>query len=164
MRLWPGCGVLSGFGIARRSPLPVPALLTMQNTIEDSAVMLKTKELCQVILDQPDLQAHRRCIAAFLEDAGARAQYDAVVAKGQVIHEKQHRAQTLTGEELADFERHRDALLKNPVARAFIDAQEEMHRVQQSIQQYVSKTLDLGRLPRPEDLECCDHEGCGCHQ
>ncbi len=124
--------------------------------------MLKTKELCQAILDQPELQAHRRSISLFLANAAARAQYDAVVAKGQVLHEKQHKAQPLTGEELADFERHRDELLKNPVARSFIDAQEEMHQVQQSIQQYVSKTLELGHLPQPEDLECCNHEGCGC--
>ena len=50
------------------------------------------------------------------------------------------------------------------VARGFLDAQEELHTVQQSIQQYVSKTLELGRVPKEEDLNDggCGH-GCGCH-
>jgi hypothetical protein len=58
-------------------------------------------------------------------------------------------------------------LLRNPVARGFIDAQEELQQVQRSVHQYVSKTLELGRLPTEEELDgggCCgeNHGGCGC--
>jgi hypothetical protein len=36
--------------------------------------------------------------------------------------------------------------------------------VQETIHQYVNKTLELGRLPTEEDLNggSCGH-GCGCH-
>ena len=53
---------------------------------------------------------------------------------------------------------HRKAL------RGFLDAQQELHEIQESIQRHVSKTLELGRLPEPADLEegSCGH-GCGCH-
>ena len=70
----------------------------------------------------------------------------------------------LTGEEISDFEQHREALLKNPVARGFLDAQEELHQVQHSIQKYVNKTLELGRLPTEAEMNSCcsDHGGCGC--
>jgi hypothetical protein len=70
----------------------------------------------------------------------------------------------LTGEEISDFEQHRDTLLKNPVASGFLDAQQELHQVQESIHKYVNKTIELGRLPSEEELSesCCNHGGCGC--
>jgi cell fate (sporulation/competence/biofilm development) regulator YlbF (YheA/YmcA/DUF963 family) len=135
----------------------------MQTMIEETPVIRKTKELCQTILEQPDMQALRQRIAAFMADASSRAQYEAVAAKGQALHEKQQRAVPLTGEEVAAFEQQREALLANPVARGFLDAQEEFHQVQQSVHHYVSKTLELGRVPGPEDFDGgCGHEGCGC--
>ena len=54
--------------------------------------------------------------------------------------------------------------MNNPVARGFLDAQDELHHVQQSIQQYVTKTLELGRMPTEEEMNgggSCGH-GCGC--
>ncbi len=127
--------------------------------------MRKTRELCQAILEEPRMQAARQRIDAFMGDRQAREQYDALVSKGQALQEKQHQSQPLSGAEISDFESHREALLNNPVARDFLDAQEEVHEVQHSIQKYVSKTLELGRLPSEEDLNgggCCGDHGCGC--
>lgn len=137
----------------------------MPSTIEDSAVMQKTKELCQAILDQPNMQSIRKRIDAFLVDDRARGQYEDVVNKGQALQQKQENSLPLSGDEIAEFEQHRDALLNNPVARDFLDAQEELSVVQKSVQKYVNKTFELGRLPTPEDLEtgCGGHGGgCGC--
>ena len=98
-----------------------------------------------------------------MADEKTRGQYDVLVNKGQVLQQKQQLSTPVSGEEIADFEQHRDALLQNPVARDFLDAQEELHQVQQSIHQYVNKTLELGRLPTEEELggDNCGH-GCGC--
>lgn len=135
----------------------------MQMTTEDTAVMRKTKELCQTILDQPNMQSVRQRIDAFMGDETSRAQYDNLMSKGQALQQKQQASQPLSGEEIADFEQDRDALLKNPIAWNFLDAQEEMHEVQHSIQRLVNKTLELGRLPTEEDLsESCGHGSCGC--
>lgn len=123
----------------------------------------KTKELCQTILDQPNMRSIRERINAFMNDDKSRAQYDGLVNKGQALQDKQQQAAPLSGEEISDFERERDALLNNPVARGFLDAQEELHQVKQSVHQYVSKTLELGRLPTEDELEGgCGH-GCACH-
>jgi cell fate (sporulation/competence/biofilm development) regulator YlbF (YheA/YmcA/DUF963 family) len=124
----------------------------------------KTRELCQTIVDQPEMASIRGRIDTFLADAVARGQYEAVMSKGNALHEKQHNGQTLEGAEIADFEKHRDDLLKNPAARGFLDAQEELHQLQHSIQKQVSKTIELGRLPTEADFEegSCGH-GCGCH-
>jgi cell fate (sporulation/competence/biofilm development) regulator YlbF (YheA/YmcA/DUF963 family) len=124
----------------------------------------KTRELCQTIVDQPEMASIRRRIDTFLADAGARSQYEMLMSKGNALHEKQHNGQTLDGVEIADFEKHRDALLKNPAATGFLDAQEELHQLQHSIQKQVSKTLELGRVPTEADIEegSCGH-GCGCN-
>jgi cell fate (sporulation/competence/biofilm development) regulator YlbF (YheA/YmcA/DUF963 family) len=131
--------------------------------INGNVIGNKTKELCQAIVEQPEMSSIRRRIDTFLADASARGQYETVTSKGQALQEKQSYAQQLDSLEVADFEKHRDALLSNPVARGFLDAQEELHELQHTIQKYVSKTLELGRVPAEADLEegSCGH-GCGC--
>jgi cell fate (sporulation/competence/biofilm development) regulator YlbF (YheA/YmcA/DUF963 family) len=135
----------------------------MQTTTQESTIVQKTRELCQAILDQPALRSARERIDTFMSDDTARAQYEGVMSKGQALQQKQQRSVPLTGEEISSFEKDRDALLENPVARGFLDAQQEFHDVHESINQYVSKTLELGRVPTDSDLESgeCGH-GCGC--
>jgi hypothetical protein len=84
--------------------------------------------------------------------------------KGQQLQEKQHSGQKLESSEIAGFEKERDVLLKNPVAMAFLDAQEQMHDLQSVIQKSVAKTIELGRIPTEEDLSAggCG-SGCGCN-
>ena len=82
--------------------------------------------------------------------------------KGQALNQKQQFSMPISNEEIADFETHRETLIKNPVARGFIDAQEELHKIQSSVNQYVTKTMELGRVPQEEDFGSCGH-GCGCH-
>lgn len=161
-----GCGVLlRGRAQGENTPAPhIVTILIMPTTIEETPVMQKTRELCQTILDQPNMQSIRQRIDAFMGDEQTRSQYDALVSKGQGLQQKQEMSLALSGEEIADFEKHRDSLMQNPVARAFLDAQEELHQVQQSVHQYVNKTLELGHLPSEEEMQgdSCGH-GCGCH-
>lgn len=136
----------------------------MLTQTEETAVMEKTRELCEAILGQPNMETHRRNLDAFLANDQARAQYEALMAKGQALQEKQQRSLPLSGEEISDFEKQREAVLNDPVARGFLDAQESFHQIQESVQKHVSKTLELGRVPTAEDFEegSCGH-GCGCH-
>jgi cell fate (sporulation/competence/biofilm development) regulator YlbF (YheA/YmcA/DUF963 family) len=135
----------------------------METMIEQTPVVRKTKELCQTILEQPNMKSIRQRIDAFMSDEKSRTQYENVVSKGQALQQKQQQSENLTGEEIADFEKHRDQLLQNPVARGFLDAQEELHEVKHTIHQYVNKTLELGRIPSEDDMqEGCGHGGCGC--
>ena len=137
----------------------------MTTQTEENAITEKTKALCQSIVDHLGTSSIRQQINTFLSDANARSQYEAVVTKGQALQEKQSKGAQLDGAEIADFEKHRDALLNNPVASGCLDAREELHEIQHSIQKYVSKTLELGRVPTTEDMEdhSCDDGGCGCH-
>jgi cell fate (sporulation/competence/biofilm development) regulator YlbF (YheA/YmcA/DUF963 family) len=136
----------------------------MHTITEETPVLQKTKELCQAILDQPNMQSVRQRIDAFMGDEKARAQYENLVTKGQALQEKEQTSVPLSREEISDFEKQREAVFNNPVARNFLDAQEELQNVQTTIHQYVNKTLELGRIPTDEDLGggSCGH-GCGCH-
>jgi len=136
----------------------------MPTLVQDSPVVEKTKELCQAILDDPDVQVLRKQIDAFMADDQARGQYDALMVKGQMLQQKQQAGLQLKDHEIADFETSREALLGNDVARGFLDAQEDMQKMQQSVVAYVSKTFELGRVPEESDLDSggCG-SGCGCH-
>lgn len=140
-----------------------PKYMTTTET-ETNGIKSKTHELCEAILAEPNVRSIRQRIDKFMADDGARAQYETVMTKGQALHEKQHKSLPLSGDEISDFEKSREQLLANPVARGFLDAQEELHEIQESIQQHVAKTLELGRIPSAEDFEggSCGH-GCGCH-
>src|SRR5215472_5728164 len=104
---------------------------------EQNVVLQKTKELCQAILDQPEYQKVREGLDAFLSDDAVRGQYQALSEKGEYLQHKQQTGGQLGDEEIAEFERERQAFLNNPIARGFLDAQQEMHRVQESVTHYV---------------------------
>ncbi len=141
-------------------PAP-PKNNAMTMNMEDSQVLQKTKELCQTLLDEPAMQAIRNRIDAFMGDEQSRAQYEELVGKGQELQQKQQTA-ALTGEEIEGFNQSRDALFRNPVARGFLDAQEELQQIQQTVQRYINKTLELGRMPTEADLHSCSEHGCSC--
>jgi cell fate (sporulation/competence/biofilm development) regulator YlbF (YheA/YmcA/DUF963 family) len=137
----------------------------MQPILDDTPVLRKTRELCQLILEQPNVRSIRERIDAFMGDGKTREQYDGLVSKGQALQQKQQMSMALSREEIDDFEQHREALLQNPVARAFLDAQEELHDVQSTVHRYVKKTLELGRLPTDaEAAGSCGQGGCECSQ
>ena len=134
------------------------------NTLIEDVVRQKTLELCENIVQQPQFQSIRRRVDSFMADSSAQRQYQSLSEKGRSLHERQHQGLPLDGKEIAAFDSERDAFLSNPVGKGFIDAQEEMHELQQGVQQVVSKTFELGRVPSGEDLQegSCGH-GCGCH-
>ena len=138
----------------------------MPNQADNNTIIEKTRELCQTIVDHPEMASIHQRINAFLSDANARLQFETVMSKGQALQEKQGRGVEPDGTEIADFEKHRDELLKNPIAQGFLGAREELHGIQHSIHQYLSKTLELGRVPTEADLgdgSCSGDGGCGCN-
>lgn len=132
----------------------------MPTTIET-----KTNELCEAILNQIKTGGIRQRIDTFMSDATARGAYETLMSKGQALQEKQQQGQQLDPSEITAFEKERDALLKNPVATGFLDAQEEMHELQSTVKKTVAKAMELGRIPTSDELAeggSCG-SGCGCH-
>ena len=136
----------------------------MQTQTEESVVTQKTRELCQVILSQPEVQAMRQRIETFMANDDVRTQYDNLMIKGQALQQKQQSGMPLDGGEINDFEQARDKFVNNPVAKNFLDAQEEMQKLQESVGRYVAKSFEPGRVPEANEIESgsCG-SGCGCH-
>jgi cell fate (sporulation/competence/biofilm development) regulator YlbF (YheA/YmcA/DUF963 family) len=136
----------------------------MQILAEESVIIGKTRELCQVILDQPEFESIRRQMEAFLADENTQSLYQLLSEKGELLQSKQQQGQPLTEEEVTEFEAQREKFINNPVAQGFIQAQQEMQKVQESVTRYVTKTFELGRVPDQDDISggSCG-SGCGCH-
>jgi cell fate (sporulation/competence/biofilm development) regulator YlbF (YheA/YmcA/DUF963 family) len=132
-------------------------------TTTENAVIEKTRELCETILSQPEYQAIRQQVDAFLSDEKAQEQYQTLSTKGEYLQHKQAQNLPLSGEEIAEYESHRESFFSNPVARDFVGAQQAIHKMQETVAQYVAKTFELGRIPNTEDFDSgsCG-SGCGC--
>ena len=134
----------------------------MSALAQNETIRRKTLDLCQAILDEPAMQDVRLRIDQFMINDEAKAQYEKVASQGQALQHKQQQSLPLSGEEISAFEADRDKLMDNPVASGFLQAQDDLHHLQKSIQDYVGKTLELGRIPTEDDLHgSCGH-GCGC--
>lgn len=142
---------------------------------EDSAIIVKTQELCQHIASDPLFLKLQESVECFLSDDAARLQYQSVHERGEDLHQKQHAGIQLGVSEIREFEAAREALLENKVVQEFLWAQQEMETLQKEIRKYVSLTLELGRVPSASDLAeanggggCCGGGGggggggCGC--
>ncbi len=141
----------------------------MSMLAKDSAVMAKTQELCEAISQDIEFLALQGQVERFLSDDAAKLQYQSVHERGEELHQKQHAGVELSEIEIKGFEEARDALMNNDVARDFMEAQQNLQTLQQTIGKYVGMTLELGRVPEAEDMEqsgdgggCCGG-GCGCH-
>lgn len=136
----------------------------MQTTTDETVIIAKTRELCQTILDQPEFQSIRQRLDIFLANEEAKNQYQIVVEKGDALQQKQQFGLPLDGQEITEFERSREDLLKNPVAQDFLEAQQQMHQIRESVMQFVTKTFELGRVPTMDDFSsggCGPSCGCG---
>lgn len=135
----------------------------MQATTEETVIIQRTKELCQTITEQPEFQKIRQSIDSFMADEGAKSLYQTVMEKGDALQHKQQAGMPLDNAEIAEFEQNRDALISNTVAASFLSAQQQMHKIQESVMQYVSKTFELGRVPGADDFPSggCG-PSCGC--
>jgi cell fate (sporulation/competence/biofilm development) regulator YlbF (YheA/YmcA/DUF963 family) len=134
----------------------------MELLSEENVVGRKTVELCTALAASPEFTAIRGRIERFSADTEARMQFELVNRKGASLEEKQQSGAEITETEVADFEKMRDSLLSNDVAREFLEAREEMIALQEGVQQWVAKTFELGRPPTQDEMGGSCGPGCGC--
>src|ERR671914_280906 len=96
----------------------------MTTTTEETAIMQKTRELCETIVAQPEFQALQRQIADFMADEQAKTQYQTVADRHDWLQQKQQMGAAVEQSEIDEFNKHRDVLVNNPIARGFLDAQQ----------------------------------------
>ncbi len=137
--------------------------MTFMNLLEqENVVGLKTRELCDALVVSPEFASIRGRIDRFAGDAEARMQFELVNRKGAALEQKQQEGEEITETEVAEFERLREGLISNEVAREFLEAREEMIALQEGLQQWVAKTFELGRTPTQDDMGGSCGPTCGC--
>jgi cell fate (sporulation/competence/biofilm development) regulator YlbF (YheA/YmcA/DUF963 family) len=132
----------------------------MNALLEKSSIISKTKELCTQIAEDSEYKKLQADVEKFLSNDAAKLQYKTVHEKGEELHHKQHAGVELGASEIKDFENARDALFDNPVAVAFMDAQRSLESIQKEVSQYVSMTLELGRVPTDDEIAEANSGGC----
>ena len=93
---------------------------------DDSAVMGKTRDLCETIANDSDYRDLLQKVEKFLGDDEARLSYQSVHESGQALNQKQQSGLQLSDSEIAEFEGARTELLNNPIASDFMQAQQSL--------------------------------------
>ncbi len=130
----------------------------------NSAILDKTRELCTLILQSSEYRDNVEKIDTFFNDKAAQAAYRDFSKLGERLHQKQHDGE-LSQADIDGYDAAETELRSNPVAAAFMDAEETLNGIVSQVSRLVGKSLELGRLPEPDELSggCCNSGGCGCH-
>lgn len=129
----------------------------------NSAILDKTRELCSLILQSGEYKENVEKIEAFFKDDDAQQSYRDFAQLGQEMQEKQQSG-ALAQSDIDHYETQLAELKENSTTADFMEAEATLNGIVQQIAKQVGKTLELGRLPTPEDLEdgCCSSGSCGC--
>ena len=134
----------------------------MEATVNGNVVGARTRELCEALAGSPEFESIRLRMERFSGDVEARMQFDLVSRRGAQLQQRLESGELLGETEVADFERQREALVANDVARDFLEAREHMIRLQEDIARWIGKTFELGRVPTASEMDGSCGPGCGC--
>lgn len=127
-------------------------------TASGQAVIAKTQELCQSIIDSPELKDMLADVEAFMEHDEAKNLFTAMQQSYSELMQKQEAGKELTAGEMNEFQKKQEAVMNHPISKKFLEARERIDQVQNEIGTWVSMTFELGRLPTQHEI---DHAGCG---
>lgn len=128
-------------------------------------IQSKIVELCEALVADEDVKSARQQAETFLADEKAVSLYREMASLGRALHQKQHQDEEPTPDEIGRFNALQDRCEANPVIAGFLGAQDTLSGVAEAVNAFVSKSLESGRVPSPDELATkggCG-EGCGCH-
>ena len=130
----------------------------------------KVRELCEALLEDDNVVAARERVAGFMNDPAATAGYAKLAEMSEQLQRKEMAGDKIGEEEGQAFEDLRRSTLSEPPVQAFMEARGMLQEIESFIMAYVSRTLELGRIPKESELVAQQSsggggcgEGCGCH-
>lgn len=135
----------------------------MDTNDKESSIVQKTLDLCQAIVDQPDFQALKQKLDTFLGDEYLKFQFQQVNQLGELLQMKHSGGVDITDEEVAQFETLRKDLMSKQAALDFMEAQQQLQQLHQTVGRFLDRTFELGRRPEFEDIHDGSCGNCGCH-
>jgi cell fate (sporulation/competence/biofilm development) regulator YlbF (YheA/YmcA/DUF963 family) len=126
----------------------------------------RIQELCEAIVADEEVCNARDQAEAFLADADAVTLYREMATMGRALHRKQHDGEEPSVIEARQFEDLQNRCDAHPAIVAFVEAQQVLQGIAETVNGYVTKTLEKGKVPTEEEVwgksGGCG-EGCGCH-
>lgn len=129
------------------------------------SIQSKIIELCETLVADGEVKNAREQAEAFFADEQAVSLYREMASFGRSLHQKQHQGEEPSDAELSRFNSLQDKCESSPVISSFLNAQQTLSGVAEAVNAFVSKSLESGRVPAPEEMVKkggCG-EGCGCH-
>lgn len=128
-------------------------------------IQTKIIELCEILVADGEVKSAREQAEAFFADEQAVSLYREMASFGRSLHQKQHHGEEPSDAELSRFNSLQDKCEASPAISSFLNAQQILSGVAEAVNAFVSKSLESGRVPSPEEMVKkggCG-EGCGCH-
>ena len=111
------------------------------------------KDLCRALLEDEKLKGVFTSIDAFMENDVSKELFSQMQTKGEELQTKQQAGIELTAGEVVEYNKLREKMLDDPAAKAFVEAQESIQSVHQTIGSWVSLVFENGRMPTEEEFE-----------
>ncbi len=111
------------------------------------------KDLCKALLEDEKLKGVFTSIDAFMENDVSKELFSQMQTKGEELQTKQQAGIELTAGEVEEYNKLREKMLDDPAAKAFVEAQESIQSVHQTIGSWVSLVFENGRMPTEEEFE-----------
>jgi cell fate (sporulation/competence/biofilm development) regulator YlbF (YheA/YmcA/DUF963 family) len=110
------------------------------------------KDLCQALLEDEKLKGVFASIDAFMENDASKELFSEMKTRGEELQTKQQAGIELTAGEVEEYNKLREKMLDDPAAKGFVDAQESIQSVHQTIGNWVSLVFENGRMPTEEEF------------
>ncbi len=127
--------------------------------LDTDSILDSMESLCAELLERSSYKELRQSISNFVRDEASMSQYERFLEHSNVLQRKQEQNIALLPAEVEAFEQEERALYDNEAIRKFLYAEREFTRLQNLVNLYFTKTLELNRLPLPGELQA---GGCGC--
>lgn len=135
---------------------------------DKNPIIEMTEKLCEAILEQPEYKEINEKLNTFTYNENSKVLYQSLYEHQMRLQQKQQQGLPVSEEETQAFQAEYEALLEDEAARGFIEAQQAIEQIEQTVNMYVSNTIKLGRVPTPADFQAssgscgCGGGGCGC--
>ncbi|MFQ3577498.1 MAG: YlbF family regulator [Verrucomicrobiia bacterium] len=127
---------------------------------QDKVLLDSVRALCADLIASPAFAAHRRAVEEFMHDETARALFERATDFQLELNRKHSENEIISEVEEEEFEALRQEVLANARCRAFVEAQEDLKNTEATLHLYITRTLQLGRVPSEEEL--LPEQACGC--
>lgn len=129
------------------------------------AITAQIESLCAAIAADPEVQSARVAAEAFLADDQAVTLYREVMNLGRTLEQRHRSGVELEAGDLARFQSLQDQADQHEGIQRFMAAQDSLQTVANTVNGFITKTLEKGSVPDLDEVMgggCCGG-GCGCH-